>query len=204
MPERHRSLRAVFEQSWRRLSQREQAALAKLTIFEGGCTRHAAASVAEADLDLLAILVEKAFVRHTAAGRYDMHPLLRQFAMEKLRNRQEIEKLNRRYIKFYLDLLRLQGAELYGPKPQDAIVLLKEGIYRNAGAGFRKPLTFDQAFGSIHDPGHGAKSLQLGPFLNQMPDKKLAAAQQAERMTQAVGTQFAEAGARVRRRWRIT
>ncbi|MCE7861709.1 MAG: XRE family transcriptional regulator [Chloroflexi bacterium CFX2] len=36
MPERHRSLRAVFEHSWKRLAKPEQAALSRLTIFQGG------------------------------------------------------------------------------------------------------------------------------------------------------------------------
>ena len=36
VPERHRSLRAVFETSWMRLTEREQNALSRLTIFQGG------------------------------------------------------------------------------------------------------------------------------------------------------------------------
>ena len=46
LPQRHRSLRAVFDQSWRLLSEDEQQTVQKLAIFRGGFTREAAASVA--------------------------------------------------------------------------------------------------------------------------------------------------------------
>ena len=36
VPERHRSLRAVFEHSWRRLTELEQNALSCFSIFQGG------------------------------------------------------------------------------------------------------------------------------------------------------------------------
>src|SRR6185295_2855773 len=46
-PDRHRSLRAVFDYSWRRLPALEQQALARLSVFAGGFDQAAALAVAE-------------------------------------------------------------------------------------------------------------------------------------------------------------
>ncbi len=54
VPARHRSIRAIFDTSWGRLSQREQAAMAQLSVFRGGFTRPAAQQVAGANLRTLA------------------------------------------------------------------------------------------------------------------------------------------------------
>ncbi len=46
IPERHRSMRAVFEQSWRLLSAHEQAVFKRLAVFRGSFSREAAERVA--------------------------------------------------------------------------------------------------------------------------------------------------------------
>lgn len=84
VPERHRSLRAVFESSWQRLSEKEQEVLRKLSVFRGGFRREAAAEVAGATIPILASLVDKSLLRVLDNGRYDRHPLLYQFTQEKL------------------------------------------------------------------------------------------------------------------------
>lgn len=59
IPERHRSLRAVFTHSWARLTTQEQDVLSQLTIFQGGFDRAAARTVVGASADILASLVAK-------------------------------------------------------------------------------------------------------------------------------------------------
>ncbi len=83
-PDRHRSLRAVFDYSWRLLSQQEQQALGRLSVFAGGFDRAAVLAVAETRPATLAALVDKSLLRRLSAGRYSMHELLRQFAAEQL------------------------------------------------------------------------------------------------------------------------
>ena len=87
VPQRHRSLRAVFEQTWRRLHVYEQEALRGLVVFRGGCTREAAAQIAGVSLPMLARLTDKSLLRRAQrAGeqrRYDMHGLLHRFISEK-------------------------------------------------------------------------------------------------------------------------
>jgi predicted ATPase/DNA-binding SARP family transcriptional activator len=78
-PARQASVEAVFEQSWRLLSDRERAALARLSVFSGGFTVEAARVVADAPIAVLGALVDKSLV-HKSGSRLNLHPLLRQFA----------------------------------------------------------------------------------------------------------------------------
>jgi predicted ATPase/class 3 adenylate cyclase len=84
VPERQRSLRAVFESSWRLLSSQERDVFCRLSVFHAGFTRVAALEVSGAPLALLAALVDKSFVRRLSAGRFEVHPVLKQYASEKL------------------------------------------------------------------------------------------------------------------------
>src|SRR6266545_3528908 len=77
VPARHRSMRAVFEHSWRLLSDAEQGVLRRLAVFRGGMEADAAEQVAGATSSLLAALVDKSLLRRNGAGRYDLHELVR-------------------------------------------------------------------------------------------------------------------------------
>jgi predicted ATPase/Tfp pilus assembly protein PilF len=81
IPERHRSLKASFDHSWKLLSDFERDALCRLAIFQGGFDRLAATEVAGADLPLLASLVSKSLVRRSTSRRYDIHEVVRQYAL---------------------------------------------------------------------------------------------------------------------------
>ena len=87
MPARHRSMRAVFDHSWKLLTEEEQRVLLRLSVFQGGFRREAAEQVAEATLSVLSTLVTKSLIRRSGAGRYDLHELIRQFAAEQFAER---------------------------------------------------------------------------------------------------------------------
>src|SRR5512143_2346170 len=53
LPARHRSMRAVFDHSWRLLSPEDQTVLLRLSVFRGGFKREAAEQVAGATLAVL-------------------------------------------------------------------------------------------------------------------------------------------------------
>lgn len=80
----HRSMQAVFDQTWQRLPSAEQRVFKQLAVFRGGFLRPAAAQVAEASLDNLSTLVDKSLLRRDPAGRYQVHELLRQYAAARL------------------------------------------------------------------------------------------------------------------------
>jgi predicted ATPase/DNA-binding SARP family transcriptional activator len=83
--ERHRSVQAIFDQTWARLPEPLQRALARLSVFPAGCTREVALAVAGASLPVLSQLVERAILQRSADGRYLLHPLVRQYAAQRLR-----------------------------------------------------------------------------------------------------------------------
>lgn len=84
LPARHRSLRAVFEHSWKLLSEEEQGVLLRLSAFQGGFRREAAEAVAKTTLFVLSALVTKSLIRRNGVDRYDLHELIRQYAIERL------------------------------------------------------------------------------------------------------------------------
>lgn len=110
-PERHRSMRAVFEHSWRLLRADEQATLAALSIFRGGFTRAAAGEIAGASLARLAGLVQKSLVRRDG-DRFDLHELVRQYAAEQLARSGAGPAGERRFIAYYRQLVADIAASL--------------------------------------------------------------------------------------------
>lgn len=79
LPERHRSIRAVFDHSWKMLTVDEQQVMCQLSIFQGGFQRQAAEQVAGASLSILSALVNRTLLRRVAPGRYDIHELIRKY-----------------------------------------------------------------------------------------------------------------------------
>ncbi|HEY8709514.1 MAG TPA: tetratricopeptide repeat protein, partial [Burkholderiaceae bacterium] len=91
--DRQATLRAAFDWSWELLSEPEKAALAQLSVFEGGFTLESA----EVVLDLSATvetpwtvaavnwLVDKSFVRQVGDDRFDLLESVREYAAEHLR-----------------------------------------------------------------------------------------------------------------------
>lgn len=116
VPERHRSLRAVFDYSWELLSEAERTVLRKLSLFRGGFDLEAADYVTGASLPLLAALVDKSLIRLTASGRYDLHELLRQYSSEKLTDAGETASTAQRHLDFFLALAERAESRMYGPE----------------------------------------------------------------------------------------
>ncbi|HET9908242.1 MAG TPA: tetratricopeptide repeat protein, partial [Anaerolineales bacterium] len=103
LPARHRSMRAVFDHSWKLLTEEEQGVLLRLSVFKGGFRREAAEQVAEATLFVLSMLVTKSLVRRSGAERYDLHELIRQFAAERFTEHPEVQTANQeRHSRYYL------------------------------------------------------------------------------------------------------
>jgi predicted ATPase len=115
VPERHRSLRAAFDQSWRLLSGEQQDVLARLSVLRGDYGREAAVAVAGADLRLLSDLVSKSLVRRSDFGRFELHELLRQYAAERLAASPGEERDAReRHARHYAAMLMERQAALMG------------------------------------------------------------------------------------------
>jgi tetratricopeptide (TPR) repeat protein len=120
IPERHRSLRAVFEYSWKNLNAQEQASLSRLSVFRGGFRQEAAGGVAGASLHVLLALVGKSLLRRNIAGRFEMHELLRQYAEQKM-TPDEAESARARHASYYAGFLDRQLPALRGPEEARAL-----------------------------------------------------------------------------------
>ena len=122
VPERHRNMRVVLEQSWQLLDAEAQQTLQRLAVFRGGFLQEAAFAVAGATVLTLAELVDKAWVYLTPAGRYQMHELLRQFAAERLAE-QPAHALaaGDRHMAHYLHQVAILEAALIGPEQHVAL-----------------------------------------------------------------------------------
>lgn len=85
IPERHRSMQAVFQNMWDLLAYEERDTLARLSVFREGFDLAAADYVGQATPAILARLVDKSLLKREDTNRYHIHELLRQFVEEQLK-----------------------------------------------------------------------------------------------------------------------
>src|SRR5256885_10150496 len=91
--DRQATLRAVFDWSWDLLSLAEKAALAQLSVFEGGFTLESVEAVLDLSacenapwpMDALQSLVQKSLVRQVTDNRFDLLVSVQEYAAEQLR-----------------------------------------------------------------------------------------------------------------------
>jgi predicted ATPase/transcriptional regulator with XRE-family HTH domain len=131
IPERHRSITAVFDQSWKLLSSEEQRVLRQLSIFRGSFMRRAAKRVVGASLPVLFALVDKSLVQHSDAhaGRFELHELIRQYAAARLEeNIAEKQSTRERHSHYYLTLLEEQEPALRSKRQKETLTKLTADI----------------------------------------------------------------------------
>jgi len=133
--ERHRSMKLVFEQTWRRLSTQEQAIIKRCAVFRGGAEKKAIDAIAGADLLTLSGLIDKSLIRRTSSkefelhSRYDVHELLRQFSEEKLMARPEEANLVRlQHSQYFLTMLADLENAITAGKQSLAISAIEDDI----------------------------------------------------------------------------
>ncbi|MFL7811490.1 MAG: tetratricopeptide repeat protein, partial [Anaerolineae bacterium] len=135
VPERQRSMRAVFDHSWRLLDAHQQQVLAALSVFRGGCTREAAQEVTGALTRDLMALVDRSLLQHTRAGRYEMHELLRQYAAERLTGSSRYTDVHDRHAAYYTRVLK-EGYERYERHQREADLIQIAADIDNAQAAW--------------------------------------------------------------------
>jgi predicted ATPase/DNA-binding SARP family transcriptional activator len=87
LPQRQRSMRAVFDASWQGLSKTEQAAFPALAVFRGSFALQGARAVSGATVEVMGSLLRTSFVARQSDSRFEIHELLRQYGEGKLRER---------------------------------------------------------------------------------------------------------------------
>ncbi len=130
VPARQRSMRAVFETSWNRLSPKEKDLLKKLSLFRVSFSRQAAHHVAGASLRDLAGLINNSMLRRESeSGRYSIHELLRQYAEERLRQSPESLSLaQREHASYFAEFMRRKWEELTNERQKEALIEIIDDI----------------------------------------------------------------------------
>jgi len=107
VPERHRTLRAMLEQSFALLKPEQKQAFLKLSVFVGAFSGEAAAEVLGQRAAALSQLVQKSLLEQIAPGRYRMHSLLQGFALRKLSEYGDLaQKARDAHARHYLNWVR--------------------------------------------------------------------------------------------------
>ncbi|MFM8321425.1 MAG: AfsR/SARP family transcriptional regulator [Chloroflexota bacterium] len=127
-PDRHRSLRAVLEQTWRQLPEAEREVFRRLAVFPGSFSRAAAAAVAPGGARVeqaLESLAQKSLLQRFAPGRYALHGLVRRFAAEQLAGQPAAAgAAAARHAAWCFDLLAARLPALKGAGQQQALAEL--------------------------------------------------------------------------------
>ncbi|NIS79274.1 MAG: AAA family ATPase [Anaerolineales bacterium] len=138
VPDRHRSIRAVFDHSWSLLDQDEKQIFMKLSVFRGGFTREAAQQVTGASLQLLAGLVNKSFLSlDPDSSRLEVHELLRQYAQERLEETPQVSiSAQEAHADYFATFMQQKGVHLRG-KRQTLVLNEIEHDIENVRAAWR-------------------------------------------------------------------
>jgi predicted ATPase/DNA-binding CsgD family transcriptional regulator len=129
IPARHRSMRAVFDASWKLLTEPERLSLKRLAVFQGSFGLEAALAVTQTPLKVISSLVDKSLLQRNQQERYHLHELLRQYTLEQLnQNEAEAAEAYRRHSQYYAGLLAARKAAIVGGRQREAIQELAEEI----------------------------------------------------------------------------
>jgi predicted ATPase/DNA-binding SARP family transcriptional activator len=165
---RHRTLRATLQWSYDLLTEAEQALFGRLAVFVGGFTLKAVEAIGTGEpveagevLDLLSQLVDKSLVVVEAMSggtlRYRMLEPIRQFGLEKLREREEEPEALRRHAAFFVTL-----AEEAYPKLRAEPQVEWLGRLEKENANLRGALSWALSAGEI--PTAARLGFALWPF----------------------------------------
>jgi predicted ATPase/DNA-binding CsgD family transcriptional regulator len=125
-PPQHRSMLAVFDQSWNLLSEDERSIFKRLSVFRGGFDLRAARKVTDASPSLLAGLVDKSIIRVESEGRFQIHELSRQYAKEKLEQDPEgATQARDRFGRHYIEYIHSLEGDLIAGRQRKAILEVK-------------------------------------------------------------------------------
>ena len=134
-PQRHRSLRAVFNYAWQRLSTQEQLTFQKLSCFENSFQREAGLSVAQTDLKTLTQLVDKSFLswqppqNKEKQGRYQAPYILTRYAQTLMsREKDLLFKTQLAHAQYFMAYLQNCEKALQGGEQQESIARIRAEI----------------------------------------------------------------------------
>ena len=167
VPARHRSLRAVFDHSWKLLDEQERALWSRLAVFRGGWTAAAAMEVAGTTPPVLSALADKSLVRQDTAAiqntainapalRWTLLESLREYALEQLVARNEAQVIQRAHAQYFMVLAEAVAAQ-WATATHDLSIAQLQREYDNVRA----------ALAWVRDSGESVIGLRLAEALWQ-------------------------------------
>ena len=125
-PTRQQTLLATIEWSYDLLEDDEKTLFARLAVFAGSFDLEAAEAVCDAELDVLAGLVDKSLVRQGEHGRFFLLETISEYARERLRNQEGRAELQLTHALHYLELAERAEPELRGAGQREWLDRLDE------------------------------------------------------------------------------
>jgi len=172
IPEKHHSLRIIFDHTWQGLRDKDKLIYSKMAVFQGEFDLNAAQSILETDNSQLSRLIDRSLLKVNPSGHFSMHALAYQFASEKLLQQIELfHETNERFYHYYVELMIQQKGALLGVdmihardkiKPfliniQAALLLACNKLQKNE---FMKVLTASLAFYTVYGWHEGVLAFQ--------------------------------------------
>jgi len=155
LPDRHQSLRAVFDHSWKLLTPGEQNVFMKAAVFYGGFSLEAAQQVTGASLGDLMRLVDKSLLQRNPIGRYEIHELLRQYGAQKLAKvPEELGAIKNQHSAYFADYLHQRESALFGKGQKQAMIDIAKEI-----ENIRAAWDWATLHGRVEDIHHSLGSL---------------------------------------------
>ncbi|HEY7693258.1 MAG TPA: protein kinase [Gaiellaceae bacterium] len=140
LPARQRTLRGAIDWTFGLLEETDQAMLARLGVFVGGCSFEGAEAVAGSSfglelgavMDALASLVDKGLLRQAEGAdgepRFSMLGTIREYALDRLEERGEADRVRERHAERFLELAEMAEPELAGTNQAAWLAKLDEEV----------------------------------------------------------------------------
>lgn len=129
------SMRAAFDRSWNLLSDIQQTAFRRLSVFPDGFTRHAAETVTGVNLRTLHSLANKSLLRYDPnTHRYEIHELLRQYAAEQLERSGESDIITEASATYFADFMAERWQQMKGRQQKTALLEVEADIENTRAA----------------------------------------------------------------------
>jgi predicted ATPase/DNA-binding SARP family transcriptional activator len=119
----HHSLRMVFEHSWELLEEGYQQALSSVCVFRGGFDRRAAVDGLGVSPRALLALVGRSLLQNLSDGRFDVHPAVQLFALQKL-SPSQLHAVQQQHTQYFMQLAESAELPLWGG--QNQVLMLKK------------------------------------------------------------------------------
>jgi predicted ATPase len=114
-PTRQRTLRATIEWSHELLEPNAQSLFARLAVFAGSFSLGTAEAVCDAELDIVAALVDESLLKSSVGDRFLMLETIREYAVEQLEELGNADDLRRLHALHFLELAEAATPHLRGP-----------------------------------------------------------------------------------------